>query len=73
MAGRSAIDHLSPGDDVDRVLRCRSSRCFRSSWSSLWLLAHKYLISAVFTIVFAKVLGVGVIAFVFDVTRAQAA
>src|SRR5580693_8580935 len=34
-----------------------------------WLLAHKYWISAGITIVFAKLLGVGVVAFVFDVTR----
>ncbi len=35
----------------------------------LWLLAHEYWISAIATIVFAKFLGVGVAAFVFDVTR----
>jgi hypothetical protein len=35
----------------------------------LWLLTHEYWTSAVFTIVFAKMLGVGVTAFVFDVTR----
>ncbi|MCK1424911.1 hypothetical protein IVB14_31755 [Bradyrhizobium sp. 180] len=35
----------------------------------LWLLAHEYWTSAVFTIVFAKMLGLGVTAFVFDVTR----
>jgi hypothetical protein len=35
----------------------------------LWLLAHEYWMSAVFTILFAKLLGVGVTAFVFDVTR----
>ena len=35
----------------------------------LWLLAHEYWISAVFTILFAKFLGVGVTAFIFDVTR----
>jgi len=35
----------------------------------LWLLAHEYWISAVLTIVFAKFLGVGVAAFIFDVTR----
>jgi hypothetical protein len=35
----------------------------------LWLLAHEYWLSAVFTIVFAKFVGVGVTAFVFDVTR----
>jgi hypothetical protein len=34
-----------------------------------WLLAHEYWISAAFTILFAKFLGVGVTAFVFDVTR----
>ena len=34
-----------------------------------WLLAHEYWISAVLTILFAKFLGVGVAAFVFDVTR----
>ena len=35
----------------------------------LWLLAHQYWFSAVVAIVFAKFLGVGVTAFVFDVTR----
>ena len=35
----------------------------------LWLLAHEYWTSAIFTIVFAKFVGVGVTAFVFDVTR----
>jgi hypothetical protein len=35
----------------------------------LWLLAHEYWISAMATIIFAKFLGVGVAAFVFDVTR----
>ena len=35
----------------------------------IWLLAHEYWTSAVFTILFAKFLGVGVTAFVFDVTR----
>jgi hypothetical protein len=34
-----------------------------------WLLTHEYWASAVFTIIFAKFLGVGVTAFVFDVTR----
>jgi hypothetical protein len=34
-----------------------------------WLLTHEYWMSAVFTIIFAKFLGVGVAAFVFDVTR----
>src|SRR6202046_5346216 len=35
----------------------------------LWLLTHQYWLSAIFTIIFAKLLGVGVAAFVFDVTR----
>src|SRR5258705_3257705 len=35
----------------------------------LWLLAHEYWLSAAFIIVFAKFLGVGVTAFIFDVTR----
>jgi hypothetical protein len=35
----------------------------------LWLLTHQYWISAILTIIFAKLLGVGVAAFVFDVTR----
>jgi hypothetical protein len=34
-----------------------------------WLLTHEYWMSAVFTILFAKLLGVGITAFVFDVTR----
>src|SRR5471030_2132764 len=35
----------------------------------LWLLTHEYLVSAILTIIFAKFLGVGVAAFIFDVTR----
>jgi hypothetical protein len=35
----------------------------------LWLLANEYWVSAIATIVFAKFLGVGVAAFIFDVTR----
>jgi hypothetical protein len=34
-----------------------------------WLLTHEYWVSAILTIIFAKFLGVGVAAFVFDVTR----
>jgi hypothetical protein len=37
----------------------------------LWLLAHEYWISAILTIIFAKFLGVGVAAFIFDVTRSK--
>src|SRR5215470_17809089 len=35
----------------------------------VWLLMHEYWTSAIFTILFAKLVGVGVTAFVFDVTR----
>ena len=35
----------------------------------LWLLTHEYWMSAIVTIIFAKFLGVGVTAFIFDVTR----
>jgi hypothetical protein len=37
----------------------------------LWLLAHEYWLSAIVTIVFAKLVGVGVAAFIFDVTRSK--
>jgi hypothetical protein len=37
--------------------------------AGFWLLTHEYWFSAIFTILFAKFLGVGVAAFVFDVTR----
>jgi hypothetical protein len=36
-----------------------------------WLLVHEYWLSAIFTIFFAKLVGVGVTAFVFDVTRSK--
>ena len=39
----------------------------------LWLLANEYWLSAVVVIVFAKFVGVGVTAFIFDVTRHEAA
>ena len=39
----------------------------------LWLLTHEYWISAILTIIFAKFLGVGVAAFIFDVTRDEIA
>jgi len=35
----------------------------------LWLLAHEYWLAAVCTLVFAKFAGVGITAFIFDVTR----
>ena len=36
---------------------------------ALWLLTHQYWLAAIVTIIFAKFLGVGVAAFIFDVTR----
>ena len=39
--------------------------------AGLWLLTHEHWMSAIFTILFAKFLGVGVTAFVFDVTRSK--
>ena len=42
---------------------------FPLKMAGLWLLTHEYWVSAVLTIIFAKFLGVGVAAFVFDVTR----
>jgi hypothetical protein len=35
----------------------------------IWLLAHEYWMSAVTTLLFAKFIGVGITAFIFDVTR----
>jgi hypothetical protein len=37
----------------------------------LWLLTHEYWLSAIGTILIAKLLGVGVTAFIFDVTRSK--
>src|SRR5215813_4769325 len=35
----------------------------------LWMVAHEYWLAAVCTLVFAKFAGVGITAFIFDVTR----
>src|SRR3981081_4612823 len=35
----------------------------------LWLMTHEYWLSTVLTLIFAKFIGVGVAAFIFDVTR----
>lgn len=39
--------------------------------AGMWLLMHEYWMSAVFTLLFAKLVGVGITAFVFDVTRSK--
>ena len=42
---------------------------FPLNFVAAWLLAHKYFVGATALIVFQKILGVGIVAFVFDVTR----
>src|ERR1700710_290035 len=66
LAGR--IDTLSPAMTLI-VFIVPVIPLFPLKLVGLWLLAHEYWISAIATIVFAKFLGVGVAAFVFDVTR----
>src|ERR1700694_3907928 len=44
---------------------------FPMKLAGLWLLANEYWVSAIATFVFAKFLGVGVAAFIFDVTRTK--
>ncbi|MEW6766869.1 MAG: hypothetical protein AB1342_02450 [Pseudomonadota bacterium] len=62
------IDHLSPGATLI-VFVVPLIPLFPLKVIGLWLLAHKYFVSAVLVIVFAKLLGMGITAFVFDVTR----
>lgn len=62
------VDHLSPGATLI-VFVVPAIPLFPLKVVGLWLLAHKYFVSAVLVIVFAKLLGVGITAFVFDVTR----
>ena len=62
------IDHLSPGATLI-VFAVPLVLLFPLNLVEAWLLAHKYFVSATILIVFQKVLGVGIIAFVFDVTR----
>lgn len=62
------VDHLSPGATLV-VFIVPALPLFPLKLIGLWLLAHKYFVSAVLVIVFAKLLGVGITAFVFDVTR----
>src|SRR3984885_8507523 len=44
---------------------------FQLKLVGLWLLPHENWMSAIFTILFAKLIGVGITAFVFDVTRSK--
>lgn len=62
------VEHLSPGVTLI-VFAVPLIVLFPLNLVEAWLLAKKYFISATALIVFQKVLGVGIIAFVFDVTR----
>lgn len=62
------VEHLSPAATLI-VFAVPLIVLFPLNLIEAWLLAHKYFISATLLIVFQKVLGVGIIAFVFDVTR----
>jgi len=62
------VDALSPATTLI-VFAVPIIPLFPLKLIGLWLLAHEYWTSAVFTILFAKLVGVGVTAFVFDVTR----
>lgn len=62
------IDRLSPALTLI-VFIVPAILLFPLKLVGLWLLAHEYWVSAVTTMVFAKFLGVGVTAFIFDLTR----
>jgi hypothetical protein len=62
------IQHLSPPLTLI-VFLIPVFLLFPLKVAGLWLLAHHYWIGAMAVIVFAKLLGVGVAAFIFDVTR----
>ena len=62
------IDTLSPAMTLI-VFVVPAILLFPLKLFGLWLLAHEYWVSAITMMVFAKFLGVGVTAFIFDVTR----
>jgi hypothetical protein len=64
------IDALSPAMTLI-VFAVPVIPLFPLKLAGLWLLAHQYWFSAAVVIVFGKLLGVGVTAFIFDVTRAK--
>jgi hypothetical protein len=66
LAGR--VDTLSPAMTLI-VFIVPVVPLFPLKLLGLWLLTHGYWVSAIATIIFAKLLGVGVTAFIFDVTR----
>ncbi len=64
----AAIEHLPPTATLI-VFVVPAALLFPIKLAGLWLLAHGQLIAAVGTLVLAKLVGLGVTAFVFDVTR----
>ena len=66
LAGR--VEHLSPGATL-LVFAAPFILLAPLNLIEAWLLAHKYFVSATILIVLQKIVGVGIIAFVFDVTR----
>lgn len=62
------VEHLSPGLTLI-VFAVPVVVLFPLNLVAAWLLAHKYFVGATALIVLQKILGVGIVAFVFDVTR----
>jgi hypothetical protein len=62
------VDSLSPATTLI-VFAVPLIPLFPLKLVGLWLLAHEYWLTAVTVLVFAKFAGVGVTAFIFDVTR----
>ncbi len=62
------VEHLSPGLTLI-VFAVPFIVLFPLNLIAAWLLAHKYFVGATALIVLQKILGVGIVAFVFDVTR----
>jgi hypothetical protein len=62
------VDSLSPATTLI-VFIVPVIPLFPLKLAGFWLLAHEHWMSAFFTILVAKFLGVGVTAFIFDVTR----
>ena len=64
------IDTLSPATTLI-VFVVPAILLFPLKLVGLWLLAHGYWLGAITTMVFAKFLGLGVTAFIFDMTRSK--
>lgn len=62
------IEHFSPALTLI-VFAVPVVILFPLNFVAAWLLAHKYFVGGTTLIVFQKILGVGIVAFVFDVTR----